>query len=58
MTLKAFQGLQRVVMQKAEDVTVDNIRIQVDALKHRADNMDNSKEKHDKEILHNHERIC
>ena len=50
MTLKAFQGLQRVVMQKAEDVTVDNIRIQVDALKHRADQMDVSKEKHDKDI--------
>ena len=50
MTLKAFQGLQRVVMQKAEDLTVDNIRIQVDALKHRADNMDNLREKHDKEI--------
>ena len=44
VTLKAFQGLQRVVMMKAEDVTVEELRVQVDNLIHRANNLDKKTE--------------
>ena len=57
VTLKAFQGLQRVVMQKAEDVTVDEIRVQVDALMHRADKLDEVAKKHRKKLDHDYDRI-
>ena len=41
-TIKAFQGLQRVVSQKAEGITMDEQRVLLDATTHRCTRIENS----------------
>ena len=40
-TVKAFQGLQRIVSQKAESITQDEMRVLLDATTHRCTRLEN-----------------
>ena len=41
-TIKAFQGLQRIVAQKAEAITQDEMRVLLDATTHRCTRIENN----------------